>query len=94
MGNGNQDTQSWFHSAEVNILVESPPVCEAWMECVRRGQNTGIYGKFDTRDGVWRWGARTAEKNGTKGDAGPTITRGKEGEMVDGALGPKAGSFS
>ncbi|KAI5922548.1 hypothetical protein F4810DRAFT_672966 [Camillea tinctor] len=57
MGNGNMDTQSWFHSQEVNILLESPGICHTWLRAgLRRNQNTGLYGAVDTRDGVWRDG--------------------------------------
>jgi phosphatidylserine/phosphatidylglycerophosphate/cardiolipin synthase-like enzyme len=38
-GNGNQDTQSWYHSQEVNIMIDSPQVCKAWMEGIRRNQS-------------------------------------------------------
>ncbi|KAK3324080.1 hypothetical protein B0T19DRAFT_221305 [Cercophora scortea] len=54
MGNGNQDTQSWFHSQEINVMVDSAEICTAWLEAVRRNQNTGIYGGLDPIEGVWR----------------------------------------
>jgi len=41
-GNGNQDTQSWYHSQEVNVMIDSPTICEAWMEGIRRNQS-GFY---------------------------------------------------
>ncbi|SPQ25554.1 5bf5b73f-ec42-4397-9baa-c1f5a9fccee0 [Thermothielavioides terrestris] len=53
-GNGNQDTQSWFHSQEVNLLVDSAELCAAWLAALRRNQNTERFGAVDTRDGVWR----------------------------------------
>jgi phosphatidylserine/phosphatidylglycerophosphate/cardiolipin synthase-like enzyme len=53
-GSGNQDTQSWFHSMEINIMIDSVEVCEAWREIVERNQNTGRFGKVSTNDGVWR----------------------------------------
>ncbi|KAK0726417.1 hypothetical protein B0T21DRAFT_293280 [Apiosordaria backusii] len=56
MGNGNQDTQSWFHSCEINVMVDSREVCEGWMEGLRRNQNTGLYGALDRQEGVWRDG--------------------------------------
>ncbi|KAF8832131.1 hypothetical protein HHX47_DHR1001116 [Lentinula edodes] len=52
-GNGNQDTQTWFHSQEINILLDSPEVCRAWMEGVRRNQNTEVYGRVSEVDGCW-----------------------------------------
>ena len=54
MGNGNQDTQSWFHSQEINVLVDSREACAAWIDGLRRNQNTHIYGALDRETGVWR----------------------------------------
>lgn len=54
MGNGNQDTQSWYHSQEINVMLESSDVCRAWIEGVRRNQNTHIYGMLGKADGIWR----------------------------------------
>ncbi len=54
MGNGNQDTQSWYHSQEINVMLESADVCHAWIDGLRRNQNTHLYGALDARDGVWR----------------------------------------
>ncbi|KAI0144306.1 IQ calmodulin-binding motif protein [Xylariaceae sp. FL1272] len=53
-GNGNQDTQSWYHSQEINLMYDSPKVCRAWIEALRRNQNTGRYGAVSQEDGVWR----------------------------------------
>jgi phosphatidylserine/phosphatidylglycerophosphate/cardiolipin synthase-like enzyme len=53
-GSGNQDTQSWFHSQEINILLESAAVCAAWEDGIRRNQNTHMYGWVSRDDGVWR----------------------------------------
>ncbi|KAH9888164.1 IQ calmodulin-binding motif protein [Xylariomycetidae sp. FL2044] len=55
-GSGNQDTQSWFQSQEVNVLLDSAAVCRAWIEALRRAQNTHRYGRLDPGDGVWRDG--------------------------------------
>lgn len=52
-GSGNQDTQSWFHSQEVNIMVDSQEICEKWRDCIERNQNTKIFGRV-AEDGVWR----------------------------------------
>ena len=54
MGNGNQDTQSWFHSQEINVMLDSPAVCRAWIDALRRNQNTHLYGALDKEHGVWR----------------------------------------
>ena len=56
VGNGNQDTQSWFHSQEINVMLDSPAVCRAWVDGLRRNQNTHRYGALDKQDGVWRDG--------------------------------------
>ncbi|KAM3069423.1 hypothetical protein ACMFMF_008640 [Clarireedia jacksonii] len=53
-GNGNQDTQSWFHSQEINVMVDSEMVCKGWIDGLRRNQNTHLYGEVGKEDGVWR----------------------------------------
>ncbi|CAG8954511.1 hypothetical protein HYFRA_00004424 [Hymenoscyphus fraxineus] len=53
-GNGNQDTQSWYHSQEINVMFESRDVCRAWIDALRRNQNTHLYGEVSKEDGVWR----------------------------------------
>ena len=53
-GNGNQDTQSYYHSQEVNIMIDSATVCAAWEEGLRRNQNTHLYGMASQEDGIWR----------------------------------------
>jgi len=52
-GNGNQDSQSWFHSQEANILIDSPGVCQEWLQAIRTNQNTHLYGRVQS-DGIWR----------------------------------------
>ena len=52
-GNGNQDTQSWFHSQEINVMLDSAAVCRAWINGLRRNQNTHVYGALDKQTGVW-----------------------------------------
>lgn len=51
-GSGNQDTQSWFHSQEVNVMIDSKLVCQAWREGIERNQNTAMYGRA-REDGCW-----------------------------------------
>lgn len=69
-GNGNQDTQSWFHSQEINVMVDSEEICRGWIEGIRRNQNTHLYGAVDRDDGVWR-DAKGREAEGSMGvDAG------------------------
>lgn len=38
-GNGNQDTQSWFHSMEVNIMIDSEQICGEWRAGIERNQS-------------------------------------------------------
>ena len=52
-GSGNQDTQSWYHSQEINIMVDSEEVCRKWREGIERNQNTARFGMAGS-DGVWR----------------------------------------
>ena len=52
-GNGNQDTQSWYHSCEINVMVDSKQIVSDWMAAIHRQQNTELYGRLDD-DGVWR----------------------------------------
>jgi len=62
MGSGNQDTQSWFHSQEVNVMLDSEETCRAWLEAIRRNQNTHEYGMLNREEGVWR------DKDGKEAD--------------------------
>ena len=52
-GNGNQDTQSWYHSQEVNVLLDSKQICDDWLNGLHHNQNTSHYGRIAS-DGVWR----------------------------------------
>jgi hypothetical protein len=38
-GNGNQDTQSWYHSMEVNIMLDSAEICKSWLDAIARNQS-------------------------------------------------------
>lgn len=67
VGSGNQDTQSWYHSQEANVLLESRAVCRAWIDALRRNQNTHRYGQVSQDDGVWRDPATGAEAEGATG---------------------------
>ncbi|KAL8243917.1 hypothetical protein R6Q59_010175 [Mikania micrantha] len=44
-GSGNQDTQSWYHSQEVNVMLDSKLICAKWAEGIKQNQNTHLYGK-------------------------------------------------
>ncbi|KAJ9640714.1 hypothetical protein H2204_003003 [Knufia peltigerae] len=49
-GNGNQDTQSWYHSQEINVMCDSALIVGKWMEGLRQNENTHVYGKVE-KDG-------------------------------------------
>ncbi|MCJ1308844.1 hypothetical protein MMC25_002499 [Agyrium rufum] len=53
-GSGNQDTQSWYHSQEINVMIDSEATCRKWREGIDRNQNTLKYGKGSQEDGIWR----------------------------------------
>ena len=53
-GSGNQDTQSWYHSQEVNVMIDSETICREWREGIERNQNTARFGRGSTDDGIWR----------------------------------------
>ncbi|KAK2796477.1 hypothetical protein FQN51_009366 [Onygenales sp. PD_10] len=52
-GSGNLDTQSFFHSQESNVLLDSAEVCRSWLDGIRRNQNTGAFGLVSPEDGCW-----------------------------------------
>lgn len=52
-GSGNQDTQSWYHSQEINVMLDSEEVCRKWREGIERNQNTRRFGAA-AEDGIWR----------------------------------------
>ncbi|KAL1410654.1 hypothetical protein Q8F55_004673 [Vanrija albida] len=52
-GNGNVNHQSWFHSQELNILVDSEQLCTDWRAGIDSNQNTRVCGRVQP-DGVWR----------------------------------------
>ena len=64
-GSGNQDTQSWWQSQEVNVMLDSELVCAQWREAIERNQNTAAYGRA-TPDGTWR-DAEGKEAEGSSG---------------------------
>ncbi|GAA6008146.1 hypothetical protein JCM11491_001901 [Sporobolomyces phaffii] len=53
LGNGNLDSQSFWHSQEANVLVDNPQIVADWMDQLRTNQSTHRYGKVED-DGVWR----------------------------------------
>ncbi|BGP55664.1 hypothetical protein JCM8202v2_003269 [Rhodotorula sphaerocarpa] len=53
VGNGNLDSQSFWHSQEANVMVDNPQLVADWMDQLRTNQSTHQYGRVDT-DGIWR----------------------------------------
>ncbi|CAF4643135.1 unnamed protein product [Rotaria socialis] len=53
MGNANMDSLSWFHSQEVNAMIDSPMIVKYWMDALYRNQATNAYGRLDS-DEIWR----------------------------------------
>ncbi|WVQ77830.1 hypothetical protein IAR50_007523 [Cryptococcus sp. DSM 104548] len=53
IGNGNQDSQSWFHSQEVNVMLDSRQIVAEMMDTLLSNQNTMKYGAVES-DGIWR----------------------------------------
>jgi hypothetical protein len=41
------DTQSWFHSQEVNVMIDSEQLVNEWKEDLDVNQNTRKYGLTD-----------------------------------------------
>lgn len=70
-GNGNQDTQSWYHSQEINVMLDSPQVCRAWIDGLRRNQNTHLYGALNKETGVW------TDENGNMADGAIGVDPGR-----------------
>lgn len=79
-GSGNQDTQSWYHSQEINVMIDSEATCKKWREGIERNQNTRRYGKGSQEDGVWRDKDGNEAEGATKKSAPPV-------SWVKGALG-------
>ncbi|KAL2866515.1 IQ calmodulin-binding motif protein [Aspergillus lucknowensis] len=52
-GNGNLDTQSFYHSQEVNLFLDSPLICRTWLDVINCNQNTAKYGLVSPEDGCW-----------------------------------------
>ncbi|KAG0703755.1 hypothetical protein DFH29DRAFT_914887 [Suillus ampliporus] len=46
------DTQSWYHSQEVNVMIDNPTVCHEWLDGIRRNQNTHLHEL--QKDGIYR----------------------------------------
>lgn len=37
-------------------MFDNGPVCKAWIDGLRRNQNTHLYGEVSKEDGIWRDG--------------------------------------
>ena len=35
-------------------MVDSPPLVKEWIQGINANQNTLLYGKVDSKDGIWR----------------------------------------
>ncbi|KAF2140413.1 uncharacterized protein K452DRAFT_360026 [Aplosporella prunicola CBS 121167] len=96
-GSGNQDTQSWFHSQETNILIDSEAVCHEWLDALRRNQNTHLFGEV-CRGGGGGAGVGAGFSGGKGGGGGQERVAGvwydDEGKEAEGALGVNPGRFS
>lgn len=79
-GSGNQDTQSWYHSQEINIMIESAATCRKWRDGIERNQNTRRFGMGSQEDGAWRDESGHEGKGATKVSAPPI-------SWVKGAMG-------
>jgi phosphatidylserine/phosphatidylglycerophosphate/cardiolipin synthase-like enzyme len=78
-GSGNQDTQTWYHSQEVNVMVDSAEVCKVWRTGIERNQNTAKFGRV-AQDGYWY------DANG-KIAKGTTQSNGGVSAVFQGAMG-------
>jgi hypothetical protein len=80
VGSGNQDSQSWYHSQEINVMVDSELVVGKWAEGLERNQNT------------WKYGL--VRKGNAKSDPLVGCWVDEQGKMAEGAMGSDAGRFS
>jgi len=51
-GSGNMDTQSWQHSQEANVVVDSPLLVSEWLTLFRTSQNTHLYGVISPNSSI------------------------------------------
>ena len=102
-GSGNQDTQSWWHSQEVNVMLDSEVVCQAWREGIERNQNTAVLppGKVELDreaahvvkpQGLESSGRPPAKGYGRAADDGCWYD--KDGVLAEGSLGTTPGRFA
>lgn len=91
-GNGNQDTQSWYHSQEVNVMIDSPTVCKAWMEGIRRNQSESTPGLRVTQASMLMLFPDTHIYGMASQEDG--IWRDSEGKEAEGAIGKDPGHFA
>ena len=78
---GPADVQSWFHSAEVNVMLDSHTICREWLDTIERVQNTHLHRVG--HDGVYRdaQGVELQDSTGvTKGFRG--LVKGIQGSIA------------
>lgn len=107
-GSGNQDTQSWWQSQEVNIMVDSPHICKTLREAVERNQNTSVFPPSASTSTKVASSVPSAiissgtvptpldlparEAYGRAGDDG--CWRDAQGKLAEGSLGTDPGAFA
>lgn len=75
------DVQSWFHSSEVNVMIDSHVICREWLDTIERVQNTHLHRVG--HDGVYRdaQGVELQDSTGvTKGFKG--LVKGIQGSIA------------
>ena len=75
------DVQSWFHSAEVNVMLDSHTIRRDWLDTIERVQNTHLHRVG--HDGVYRdaQGVELQDSTGvTKGVKG--LVKGIQGSIA------------
>jgi phosphatidylserine/phosphatidylglycerophosphate/cardiolipin synthase-like enzyme len=80
VGSGNQDSQSWYHSQEINVMIDSEVIVGSVLAGLRRNQNSWKYGAVRKGD------ASVDPLVGCWVDA--------EGKLADKAIGSNAGRFA
>lgn len=88
---GSLDTQSWFHSQEVNVMIDSPTIMKEWRAGLDANQNTLRYGQVCIRhhtSAIRQHSHSSYPKVQYDG-----IWRDHEGQPLKDAAGPGKGGF-
>jgi hypothetical protein len=80
VGSGNQDSQSWYHSQEINVMIDSEVIVGSVLAGLKRNQNSLKYGLVRKGD------AKADPLVGCWVDA--------EGKLADASIGSDAGKFA